>query len=115
MMIGGHHLARSVRPFRCGAASENCKIGLATRGVSVARCFHVAKDLIVSAIFLDDVNDMLDRAWLSKELGGRKSHQPVVLQSLLRVTRERRQVRQGHHADVSRNNRAAVLPALPVL
>ncbi len=114
-MVWRHHLPRAVRPLRSGSAPENCKIGLSIRGVPIARCLHVAKNLVVGAILLDDVDHVLDGALPGKQFRGRKSHQAVILQGLLRVARQSGRVRKRNDADVSRNNRPAVLPALPVL
>src|SRR5437879_12958483 len=113
-MVRRNDLTCAAGALRGGAVSENGKGGLAVRGVSIAGSFHVAEDLIVSAIFRDDVNDVLDRAWPWEEFRGRESHQAVVLQSLLRVARELRQIGQGDHADVSRHDGTAVLTALPI-
>ena len=115
MMIGSHHLGRAVRPLRCGATSENSKLGLSIRGVPIARCLHVAKHLIVGAILLDNVDDVFDGDLSRKKFGRRKIDKPVILHGLLCVVRQRRAVRQRNHADVSGNNRPAVLPTLPVL
>ena len=57
---------------------------------------------------------MFDGALGRKKLLWRKIHESVVLHGLLCVAGERRFVRQLHHTDVSRDNRAAVLPTLPV-
>src|SRR6266700_5243827 len=114
MMIGGHYLPRAVGPLRSGATAENRKVGIAIGGVTTAGCFHVAKDLIVRAIFLDYVNDVLDRTLSDKKFGRGKIHQPVILHGLLRVARQRGVVGQRNDADVSRNNRPAVLAALAV-
>src|SRR6266513_1574531 len=62
MMIGSHHLGRAVRPLRCGATSENSKLGLSIRGVPIARCLHVAKHLTVGAFPLY-LLDALPTAW----------------------------------------------------
>src|SRR5436853_3994456 len=113
-MVRRNDLTCAAGALRGGAVSENGKGGLAVRGVSIAGSVHVAEDLIVMAIFLDDVNDVLDRAWPCKEFRGRESHQAVVLQSSLRVARERGQIGQCDHADVSRNNGAAVLTTLTI-
>src|SRR5258708_1289204 len=111
MMIRSHGLTRAIGPLRRSATPENCKIGLSIGGGSVARCLHVAKNLVVGAIFLDDINDVFDRALADKKFGGRKSHQAVILQSLLRVPRQCRQVRQRNPTNGSRNNLAALMPA----
>src|SRR5467141_2667190 len=86
-MVWRHHLLRSVRPLRSGATPENCKIGFSIRGVPIARCLHVSKNLVVGAILLDDVDHVLDRALPGKKSRGRKSHQAVILQGLLGVAR----------------------------
>src|SRR5207244_5078148 len=114
VMIGRNDLARTIGTLRGGAVSENGKSRFAVGSVSVAGSFYVAENLIVGAIFLDDVNDVLDRAWSWEEFHGRKTHQAVVLQSLLRVARELRQIGKCDHADVSRHDGAAVLAALAV-
>src|SRR6266704_292472 len=101
MMIGGHYLPRAVGPLRSGATAENRKVGIAIGGVTVAGCFHVAKDLIVGAVFLDDINDVLDRTLSRKESWRGKIHQPVILHGLLCVARERGVVGQRNDADVS--------------
>ena len=78
---------RAVRSLRGNAIPENGEAGVAIRGVTVTRGFHVAKHLIVSAIFLDDVDNVLDRAGSGKQFGWRETHQTIVLHSLLRVMR----------------------------
>src|SRR5205823_12579763 len=112
VMVGRQDLTRTVRALCGDAISENGKGRFAVGSVSVAGSFHVAEDLIVSAIFLDDVNDVLDRAGPCKEFRGRESHQAVVLQSLLGVARELRQIGKCDHADVSRHDGTAVLATL---
>src|SRR5207302_3009161 len=114
VMIGSNDLTRAAGTLCGDAISENGKGRFAVGSVPVAGSFHVAEHLIISAIFLDDVNDVLDRAWPWEEFRGRKIHQAVVLQSLLRVARERGQIGQGEHADVSGDNGAAVLAALAI-
>src|SRR5437879_13686654 len=100
VMIGRNDLARTIGTLRGDAISKNGKSRFAVGSVSVAGSFHVAENLIVSAIFLDDVNDVLDRAWPCKEFSGRESHQDVVLQSSLRVKRELGQIGTCGTADV---------------
>src|SRR5260370_30796812 len=104
MMIRSHGLTRAIGPLRRSATPENCKIGLPIGGVSVARCLHVAKNLVVRTILLDDINDVFDRALADKKFGGRKSHQAVILQSLLRVPRQCRQGPQPNPNEFSPNN-----------
>src|SRR5216684_5255278 len=115
VMIGGHDLPRAIRTLRGSVISEDRKAGLSIGGISVAGRFHIAKHLIVGAIFLDDIDDVLDRAVSCKKFWGSEIHQAVILHGLLGVMRQRRAVRQGKHADISGDNRAAVLATLAVL
>ena len=114
MMIGSHHLLCSKRPSRGVAVPENRNIGFPVRNLPIARCFHVAKHLIIGAILLDDVDDVFDRALARKKLGRSKIHEAVILHGLLRVACQRRFLWQRNHADVSGNDGAAVLPTLSV-
>src|SRR5260370_8123680 len=114
MMIGGHRLRGPVRALRGCTVAENGEGGLTIRGCSVAGCFHVAKDLVVGAVFLNDVDDVLDGVWSWKKSRGRESHKAVILQSLLGVSRELRQIGKRDPADVSCTNRAPLLPSLAI-
>src|SRR2546429_6086745 len=92
-MIGRHRWGRAVRPLRCGATSENSKLGLSIRGVPIARCLHVAKHLIVGAILLDNVDDVFDGDLSRKKFGRRKIDKPVIPHGLLCVVRDRKSTR----------------------
>src|SRR5260370_35068209 len=72
----------------------------------------MTKHLIVGAVFLDDVDDVLDGAFACKKPERSKIHQAAILHGLLRIMRQRGAARQRNRADVSRNYRATVLPAL---
>ena len=113
-VVGRHGLPRAVRPLRGNATAENGQGGLAIGGVPIAGSFHIAEHLIIGTILLDDVDHVLDRTGSCKKLRRSRIHQAVILHGLLRVARQRRAVRQRDGADVSRNNRAAVLTALAI-
>src|SRR5205823_12945677 len=91
-----------------------CKRRLAVGSVAVTRRFHVAEHLVVGAILLDDVDHVLDGALAGKKFRRSKIHQAIVLHGLLRIASQGRIVGQRQHADISRDNRAAVLPPLTV-
>src|SRR5437763_825347 len=114
MMIGRHRLRRAVWPPCSIAVSENREGWLAIRRVAIPRHFYVAEHLVVCTIFLDDVDDVLYGPVSGIMLWWFEIHQPIVLHGLLRVARQCGLVRQRHYADVSRYNRAAVLPALAI-
>src|SRR5438477_3236938 len=63
VMIGRNDLARTIGTLRGDAISKNGKSRFAVGSVSVAGSFHVAENMIVGAIFLDDVTEVLNRAW----------------------------------------------------
>src|SRR6185369_9132092 len=70
------------------------------------------EDLIVSAVLLNDVDDVFDRRAAGEETRTRWPKQPVVSHYLLRVSRQTRIIRQRNRADVADYQRGAVLPAL---
>src|SRR6185369_9354618 len=67
---------------------------------------------IVSAIFLDDVNHMLDGRTTSKKTCGTRTQQTIVPHDLLCVTDQRRIIGHIYGTDISDDDRGAVLSAL---
>ena len=114
VMIGSNYLRRAIGAPCRFAIAKNRKGRLAIGGMAVTGSFHVSKHLIVGAVFLDDVNNVLDGAFAGKEFWRREVQEAVVLHRLLRVVRQRGIVGKCDHADVSGNDRAAVLAALTV-
>src|SRR6266851_5311317 len=114
MMIGRYRLARAGGALGGDAVPENREARLSVSRVPVTGSFHVAKHLIVSAIFLDDVDDVLDRASTSKEFGRCEIHKAVVLHGLLGVAGEGRTVGKQNGTHVAGHDRTAVLAALPI-
>ena len=54
-------LSLPARASRGIAIPENCKFRVSVGHLAVASLGDVAKDLIISPVFLDDVDDVLDR------------------------------------------------------
>src|SRR5690242_3621962 len=113
-MIGRNGLRGAVGTARGVAIAKNRQGGLAIGRMTITGSFYVAENLIISAIFLDDVNNVLDGAFAGKKFWRREVQQAVILHGLLRVVGECGIVGKRNHADVSGNDRAAVLAALTV-
>src|SRR5262249_10804 len=87
--------------------------GIAVGPGAVAGLGQVAEDLIVGAILLDDVYHVLDRIRAGEQLRFHFADQPVVAQDLLREGVQGALVWNVNQTQIARNQRAAVLPALP--
>src|SRR5262249_12802000 len=112
-MIRRNVLRRPVGRASGFARAEDRQTRIAISLGAVAGLADIAEDLIIGAIFLDDVNYMLDRIRAGKQPGFHLTDQAVVAQDLRSVAVQPPLVGNVNQAQIARNQRTAVLPALP--
>src|SRR5690349_5653954 len=108
-MIRRDVLSVSVRSCRGSAVAEDRKRGISVSFRAIARLFDVAKHLIISTVFFDDVDDVLDRRTTGEQTRLTLTEQTVVAHDLLCVASKRRIVRNINGADVADDERGWVL------
>src|SRR5262245_15119054 len=112
-MIRRDVLRQPVGRARRFARAEYCQARIAVGPGAVAGLTDIAEDLIVGAILFDDVNHMLDRIRAYEQSGFHFADQSVVAQDLLGEAEQTPFVWNVNQAQIARNQRAAILPALP--
>ncbi len=66
------------------AGTEDRQACVAVGFCAIARLRHIAENLVVGSVLLDDVDHMLDWIGAGKQLGFHFTGQPIVVQNLLR-------------------------------